>query len=46
MAQTGRPDEARSVLQTCLILDPAHADARENLADLLDGARDAETAAA
>ena len=46
MAQTGRADEARSLLQTCLILDPAHADARENLADLLDGARDAEAAAA
>ena len=46
MAQTGRADEARSLLQTCLILDPVHADARENLADLLDGARDAEAAAA
>jgi (heptosyl)LPS beta-1,4-glucosyltransferase len=37
MAQTGRAAEARSLLETCLILDPAHADARENLADILDG---------
>ena len=34
LAQTGRAAEARSLLETCLVLDPAHADARENLADI------------
>ncbi|MEA2383113.1 MAG: hypothetical protein QOH72_3084 [Solirubrobacteraceae bacterium] len=37
MAQSGRAREARSLLQTCLVIAPGHADARENLADL-DGA--------
>jgi len=31
MAQTGRGDQARALLQTCLVVDPAHADARDNL---------------
>lgn len=35
LARTGRGAEARSLLETCLVLDPGHADARENLADLL-----------
>jgi hypothetical protein len=30
-AQAGDADEARALLQTCLVIDPAHADARENL---------------
>lgn len=37
MAQSGRTEEARSLLQTCLVVAPDHADARENLSDL-DGA--------
>jgi hypothetical protein len=34
MAQAGRTDEARSLLETCIVVAPDHADARENLADL------------
>jgi hypothetical protein len=34
MARTGRTEEARSLLRTCLVIAPDHADARENLSDL------------
>jgi hypothetical protein len=34
LAQGGRTDEARALLETCLVVAPDHADARENLADI------------
>jgi Flp pilus assembly protein TadD len=34
LAQGGRTGEARALLETCLVVAPGHADARENLADL------------
>jgi Flp pilus assembly protein TadD len=40
LAQEGRTDEARALLETCLVVAPDHADAGENLADL--GAADGE----
>jgi Glycosyl transferase family 2 len=38
LAQSDHTEEARSLLRTCLVVAPDHADARENLADL--GAED------
>ena len=34
LAQSGRTEDARALLRTCLVVAPGHADARENLADL------------
>jgi hypothetical protein len=34
LAQSGRAREASALLETCLVVAPDHADARENLADL------------
>jgi Flp pilus assembly protein TadD len=34
LAQSGRSEEARSLLETCLVVAPDHADARQNLADI------------
>jgi hypothetical protein len=34
LAQSGRGREASALLETCLVVAPDHADARENLADL------------
>jgi hypothetical protein len=34
LAQSGRSEEARSLLETCLVVAPDHADARQNLADV------------
>jgi Glycosyl transferase family 2 len=34
LAQGGRTREARALLETCLLVAPDHADARENLADI------------
>jgi hypothetical protein len=39
LAARGEGDRARAVLETCLTLDPADADARENLAQLDDAER-------
>jgi (heptosyl)LPS beta-1,4-glucosyltransferase len=34
LAQSGRTEDARALLRTCLVVAPEHADARENLADI------------